>query len=87
MLLKFNSVIQNAGWISTSLNCIKKHRLKPDRDIKGKIKAKRKLRKKWQENRNPSTKTKLNKTTKELRVALTTKHAKETTFSAIIISV
>ena len=43
----FNSVIQNAGWISTPPNCIQKHRLKPDRDIKGEIKAKRKLWKKW----------------------------------------
>ena len=50
----------------------------PDWDIKGKIKSKHKLRKKWRENRNASTKTKLNKPTKELRAALATKHAEET---------
>ena len=47
----FNTVIQNAGWKSTPINVTQKHR--PYLSIWEKIKAKRKVRKKWQENRSP----------------------------------
>ena len=52
----FNTVIQNAGWKSTPINVTQKHRPYLNTEVKEKIKAKRKVRKKWQQNRDPSTK-------------------------------
>ena len=43
----FNTVIQNAGWKSTPINVTQKHRPYLSTGIREKIKAKRKVRKKW----------------------------------------
>ena len=58
------STIQQAAWESTPSP---PHTRKV---VKNKLKYKRKLRKRWQNSRDPRTKTKLNKVVKELKIIL-----------------
>ena len=66
----FNSCIQKASWNATPLQARKLSNPIKDPIIRDQIKIKRRLRKTWQQTRLPSDKTRLNKATKELRLAL-----------------
>ena len=74
----FNSAIQRASWLSTPPIRNRKCNAPADPKIREQIQSKRKLRKEWQRHRFPSDKTKLNKATKDLRLALSNNHDKST---------
>ena len=70
----FNATVQQAAWSSTPRSHTKKVHSSTDLAVRELIHVKRKLRKNWQQNRNPLDKRKLNKATKELRIALHNKN-------------
>lgn len=63
----FNNIVQKAAWESTPVNYNTKNVKLCPVNVKTKIAEKRKLRKLWQKTRSPHDKTKLNKTTKQLK--------------------
>lgn len=66
----FNKTVQNAAWSSTPHSSYKTTPNNIDPNVKDKIQNKRRLRKLWQQTRNPFFKAAFNKAAKEVKAAL-----------------
>ncbi|KMQ90710.1 reverse transcriptase [Lasius niger] len=66
----FNKCVQRAAWDATPVSTYQKFNYNCPATIREKILEKRHIRKQWQANRSPKTKSELNKITKELKKML-----------------